>query len=102
MLLKCFSVYDEKACAYLPPFYLPNEALALRAFGDMVEDSNHAFSRHPADYTLYFLGSWDDEDAMLDQDKQVVATGLEVKASRKAESPDLFEEQPFGLEGVNT
>lgn len=56
-----FTIYDEKAKAFLPPFFLPEKGMALRAFGDCVNSPQHAFSKHPADYTLFCVGSFDDK-----------------------------------------
>lgn len=57
---KMFSVYDEKAAAFLPPFMLPTAPMAVRAIGDCVRDEKHAFCRNPADYTLFELGEFND------------------------------------------
>ncbi|AXL15432.1 nonstructural protein [Microviridae sp.] len=58
-----FSIYDSKAGAYLPPFILPREEMAIRTFGDCINATDHQFSLHPEDYTLFRLGTWDDETA---------------------------------------
>ena len=55
-----FTVYDQKAKAYLPPFFLPKPEMALRVFTDCVNDPTHAFGKHPADYTLLQIGDFDD------------------------------------------
>lgn len=60
-----FSIYDEKAKAYLPPFTLPASAMAVRTFTDCINSRDHAFSRHPGDYTLYELGVYDDNTAEI-------------------------------------
>lgn len=61
MRFKIMSVYDQKAKAYLPPFYLPNTALGVRAFRDAVNEPGHAFQKNPEDYVLFALGEFDDE-----------------------------------------
>ena len=61
MINYVFTVRDEKAESFLTPFYLPNEALAKRAMVDCVNDDNHGFSKHPEDYSLWALGSYDDD-----------------------------------------
>lgn len=66
MILKIFSVYDQKAQAYLPPFYLPNSALAIRTFTDAVNTDDHAFHKHPQDYLLVEIGEFDDSSATID------------------------------------
>lgn len=60
MKLKIFAIYDDKACAYLPPFFLPTKNMAIRAFGDCANDPKHQFGSNPADYTLFELGEFDD------------------------------------------
>lgn len=59
MLLEIFSVYDEKAGAYLNPFFFPNVTQAERAMLDIMHDENHSFFRFASDYTLRSLGTID-------------------------------------------
>lgn len=63
MLLKMFTIYDSKAEAYLPPFYLSASGQAIRHFSDTASDPNHAFCKHPSDYTLFEVGIFDDQHA---------------------------------------
>ncbi len=80
-----FTVLDTKAMAYLPPFFLPNEAVAKRVFGDMATDITHQFGKHPEDFTLYKLGEFEDCTAEIFQDKKapvLVTTGLMIKGER--------------------
>jgi hypothetical protein len=60
MKLQVFSARDSKAGAYLQPFFLPNEAVAVRAMSNCLTDENHAFYRNPEDYSLYILGEYED------------------------------------------
>lgn len=60
-----FSIYDSAAQAYLPPFILPREEMAKRTFADCVNSAEHQFAAHPEDYTLFRLGTWDDETALF-------------------------------------
>lgn len=61
-----FVIFDSKAVAYFPPLFLPREEMAVRAFGDCINDVKHNFHAHPEDYTLFSIGSFDDETAALD------------------------------------
>jgi len=61
-----FAIYDTKAAAHLPPFFLPTRGLAIRAFTDCVNDSTHQFSKHPEDYTLFLVGNFDDVSGEID------------------------------------
>ena len=66
MDLTIFAIYDQKADAYLNPFFLPNEALAQRTFGDCVNDPDHAFGKNPQDYTLFNLGVFNTQSGTIE------------------------------------
>jgi len=65
-----FSVYDQKAHAYLPPFFMHTKDMAVRAFSDAVNDIKHSFGMHPADYTLFYLGIFNDVSGHFEIEKQ--------------------------------
>lgn len=81
MNLQIFSVFDEKADAYISPFFLPNIAMAIRAFTESATDENHSFGRHPSDYTLYHLGDFDPLTAEIMPAKNLVLTATEARAA---------------------
>jgi len=60
-----FSIYDTKAQAYLPPFFMATIGLGVRAFGDVLRDSSSPLSKHPRDYELYKVGEFDDSTGHL-------------------------------------
>lgn len=60
MIHKIYSVYDSKAEAFLPPFFLGTRGLAIRTFADAANREDHNFRRYAADYTLFELGEFDD------------------------------------------
>ena len=60
MNIKIFSIYDSKADCFIPPFFMHEQGMAIRAFTDCANSDDHQFSRHPEDYTLFFLGDFDD------------------------------------------
>jgi hypothetical protein len=59
MNMQIFAVLDTKAGAYLQPFFLPNENMAIRTFGDCCMDPEHNFGMHPEDYHLVQVGIWE-------------------------------------------
>ncbi len=63
MLQKLFSIYDSKAESFSNPVYLSSTGLAVRTFSDSVQDPDSQFAKHPADYTLFELGTYDDQTA---------------------------------------
>lgn len=66
MQLKLFAIYDVKAEAYLQPFFMRSVGEAERAISSLVADSNHNFSKYASDFTLFELGSWNDQNAQFD------------------------------------
>lgn len=66
MKTMCFSVFDAKAAVFGTPFFMPREAAAIRAFGDLSNDKKTTVGQHPEDFTLYHLGDFDDELGHID------------------------------------
>ncbi len=62
---RIFCIHDVAAGCYLPPFVLHEPAMAIRAFGDCVNSDTHQFGKHPGDYTLFEVGSFDDASCLL-------------------------------------
>lgn len=65
MIYKMFSVFDNAAKAFYPPFYQRSTAEAIRSFSDSVRDTKHVFCAHPEDYTLFEVGAFDDSNCQL-------------------------------------
>jgi len=62
---KIFAVHDVKAKAYLPPFFMPQTGMATRIFTECVNSAEHQFGKHPADYTLFQIGEFEDHNATI-------------------------------------
>lgn len=65
MILQMFSIFDTKTGIFHVPFFVPHAAIAKRAVSDLVQDLSTSIGRHPADYSLYHLGEFDDATAAL-------------------------------------
>lgn len=65
MKLKIFAVYDSKVEAYMSPFFMQTKGQAVRAYQDTISDPKTAFNKHPADFTLFEIGEWDDKNAAI-------------------------------------
>lgn len=81
MLHKVFAVYDSKIESYLPPFFTQSKGAALRAFTEAVNDPSHNFHKYASDFTLFELGSFDDQICQFDllAAKVSIGTALEFK-----------------------
>lgn len=61
MLLRAYSIFDNKALQYHPPFFSSTDAAAVRSVRDLVDNGDTTVGRHPSDYVLYLVGEWDDQ-----------------------------------------
>jgi len=88
MKLKMFSVFDSKVAAYMNPFFARSTAEAIRMFSDAVGNPQQGFCKHPEDYTLFEVGSWDDQTAGIDllQTPHSLAKAIQFV---QLESPEL-------------
>lgn len=76
---KIFTVHDNKAGAYMQPFFAVNEMVAIRMFSDLVNDPEHLFGKHPADFTLFQIGQFTDDHAKITQPEvhKMLGAGVE-------------------------
>jgi len=61
------SVKDTAAQAFGRPVFVPTTAVAVRSFRDEVnrKDSNEDMAKHPDDFELYEIGSFDDSTGVI-------------------------------------
>lgn len=99
MKMKVFSVLDAKAGFYGQPYFEQQEASAIRAFGDAVNDSsnpNNQWNKHPEDFSLYLIGEYDNETGEIFPVKLealVNASSLyrhDVRENRSVKEPQLI------------
>jgi len=64
--LNAYVSRDSKANVYNKPFFLGTHAEAIRAFHQAVKKEGTLLSEHPEDFSLYFIGSYDDNSAELE------------------------------------
>lgn len=65
MVIKVFSIFDEKAQVFSNPFFMPHTGMATRAFSDLVNDGQSNVAKHPSDFKLYQIGEFDDVAGLL-------------------------------------
>lgn len=71
MITRVFAVLDSKVGTFAQPFFAATTASALRSFGAAAMDPNSMLGKHPSDFTLYELGSFDDETGFFESPKPV-------------------------------
>lgn len=62
---KMFAVRDAKSAVFLMPQVYINEATAIRAFQDGCSEPKSAWAKHPEDFTLFLLGTYDESTGLL-------------------------------------
>ncbi len=65
MIHQAFTIYDSKAAIYSPPFFQGSRGLAIRMFTDAAKDPKTTISRYPLDFTLFYLGEYDDCSGLM-------------------------------------
>jgi hypothetical protein len=94
MKLNVYSIFDQAAEAFVTPFFMQNDGLAMRAFQDNVNanDENN-ISKHPEQFSLYKIGEYDDKVGVIDSYEQpkVVARAIELKNEQTYSLPEIEE-----------
>ena len=76
------SVKDTAAQAFGRPIFVPAIAVALRGFRDEINrsDSKDDLSRHPDDFELYEIGTFDDSTGIIEViEPRLVARAKDLK-----------------------
>lgn len=81
MIYQMMAVYDHKALAHLPPFFSATVAVAVRGVTGAANTPGHQIHTNPEDYTLYHLGTYDDEHATFEifKEKKLITNAAKLK-----------------------
>jgi len=82
MKLSIYSIHDSAAQAYLAPFFLHNDGLAIRAFQDNVNSTEeNNISKHPEQFALFKIGEMDDQSGVITAlpSPKLLTGGVELK-----------------------
>lgn len=82
MILQVLTVRDSAVEAYGQPFYSVSVGGAVRGFTDEINraDAGNNMAKHPDDFELYHLGTFDDVDASFNLNApRLVSRGKDVK-----------------------
>lgn len=65
MITNAYTIFDTKALVFNVPFFSATDGAATRMCADLAGDPNTMVGRHPSDYVLYCIGSYDDAKGEL-------------------------------------
>lgn len=77
--MKVYSIYDQTAEVWYRPYYARADGEATRIFADLVNDRDTPYGRHPADFTCYRVGTFNEETGDLEgNEHRKLAHGVEL------------------------
>lgn len=65
MKINAYTIFDSKALTYSAPFFAGTHGEAMRIVQDVANDLNTNVGRHPADFTLLCVGSFDNSSGIV-------------------------------------
>lgn len=87
MKLKVFAVFDSAVKTYARPFLMQSTQQAVRAFGDLANDSSTEVHKHPQDYTLFEIAEYDEERGCYENLQTPHSLGVAIEYKKKDLSP---------------
>lgn len=68
MKIGVYSVFDSKAEVFSQPMFMGNRGQAIRSFQDEINRDNKEslLHKHPADFSLFEIGFWDNEKGVFE------------------------------------
>lgn len=66
MKLLAYSVYDEKSECFGHPFFVSAIGIATRYLVEWTRNPDSMMAKHPEDFTLYQVGTWNDSEAKME------------------------------------
>lgn len=79
MKQQLFAIKDTALNSFLQVFQAPTTGAANRAFADGVNDNQTPMNKHPEDYELYELGTWDQDSGLIEpQTPKMIARARDV------------------------
>lgn len=93
MLYQIVAIYDKKAEIYGLPNFFSAIGIANRGFVDEINrpDANNTLYRHPDDFVLYHMGTYDDQKPaiVMFEHPRELARGNEVAVRENGTQPNL-------------
>ena len=65
MIQKVFAIWDVKGLCFGQPFYQAEIGSAIRLYSDLVNEPQSFINKHPSDYILFEIGTWDDNKGVF-------------------------------------
>ncbi len=99
MILQIFDIFDSATGSYARPFFMLSKGEATRAFVDIINDDQSSIHKHPEDFTLFHLGSFDQETAEFKSLPAPSSMGKAIQYVLDGHAHDVYTENPHHPEG---
>ncbi len=74
-----YATFDSASGLYSHPLFALSDGEIMREFSDLVQDASHPIGKHPEDYSLMRMGTYDDLTGTFNnENNECLATGLET------------------------
>ena len=81
MIVNLYAVYDRASGVYDGPFPGKSDGHIVRGFSDQVKNKDSEIGKHPDDYTLFKVGTWNDGTGeVVDTVTEKLCNGVDVLA----------------------
>ena len=93
MRLNVYSISDRAIGVYDRPWCAHSDAMAVRSFTDEATRADGFIGKHPEDFTLFRVGTWDDnKGAIVGEAAEKVIGGAEAVAATQVVDKSAQEE----------
>jgi len=96
MITRAYSIFDRKSLVFHSPWFQPTDGAATRVLEDLVNDNATSIGKHPADYVLFFIGTYDDQKGAMSPVSPLVHIMDAIALVRGAVQVDMFEKPANG------
>lgn len=90
MIITAYSFYDSKVGIFHPPFFMLHRGQAFRAAMELGSDPSTQIGRHPADFSLFEVGTFNDQTGALEMTPPVNLGVVNTFLSAPPATPSLF------------
>lgn len=85
MRVNLYAIFDSAGRIYDGPIPGQSDGFMNRKFSDLCLNADHDIGKHPHDYTLFHVGSWDDSKGELENvENRKLLNGSEVIAAAQS------------------
>lgn len=88
MRLNVYVIFDTASGSTRPPFFLQADGEANRLFLDLATNQDSDIGKHPEDYSIYRIGTYDNNAMTLHPEPaEVLMTGAQAVSRSRATDP---------------